>query len=63
VALDSTGLCFVRLVVPETQRAVRRTFELVGMAEFVPVHDSLEEALIEAREDDAVEESAPEVTS
>ena len=63
VALDSTGLSFVRLVVPETQPAVRRTFELVGIAEFVPVHDSLEEALIAAREDDAMQEPTPEVAS
>ena len=63
VAMDSTGLSFVRLVVPETQAAVRRTFELVGMAEFVPVHDSLEEALTAALEDDALHEPAPEVAS
>jgi anti-anti-sigma factor len=63
VALDSTGLSFVRLVVPETQRAVWRTFELVAIAEFMPVHDSLEEALIAAREDDAMQERAPEVAS
>ena len=46
VALHGIGISRVSLVVPETQRIVRRTFELAGMAEFFPVRDSLEQALL-----------------
>jgi anti-sigma B factor antagonist len=63
LALDSVGVSSVTLVVPETQRAVRRTFELVSMDEFVPVYDSLEEALAAAGDDDSVEQLSPEAAS
>jgi anti-anti-sigma factor len=63
VALACTGVSSVRLVVPETQLVVRRTFELVGMGDFFPLHDSLEEGLIAAGDDVPVQEPAREVTS
>ncbi len=45
VALHGVGLSRIKLVVPDAQRIVRRTFELAGMAAFFPLYDSLEEAL------------------
>ena len=45
VALRGVGISSIMLVVPDTQRIVRRTFELAGIVEFFPVYDSLEQAL------------------
>ena len=45
VAFHGIGLSRISLVVPDTQRIVRRTFQLAGMAEFFPIHDSLEQAV------------------
>jgi anti-anti-sigma factor len=54
VALHGTAICTVRLVVPDGQRIVRRTFEMVQMDRFFAVHDCLERALLAAEADDAV---------
>jgi anti-anti-sigma factor len=64
VALHGTAICSIRFVVPDAQRIVRRTFELVQMDRFFNVHDSLEGALLAAEADDAAAEvSANEVAS
>jgi anti-anti-sigma factor len=65
VALRNMDVCTVTLVVPDTQRAVRRTFEIVRMDHFFTLHDSLAEALLAAAADgdDALQTSIPEVKS
>lgn len=58
VALHGTEVSTVRLVVPEMQRTVRRTFEMVQLDRLFPMHDSLEQALLAAAVDDAGQQSA-----
>lgn len=55
VALHGTGISVVRLVVPEAQRIVWRTFEIVQMNQFFAIHESLEQALLAATVDDLTE--------
>jgi anti-anti-sigma factor len=62
VALHGTAICTITLVVPESQRIVRRTFEMVQMGRFFGMHDSLEEALLAAEADGAaLQQPASEV--
>jgi anti-anti-sigma factor len=65
VALHDTDICSVRLVVPGTQRIVRRAFEIVQMEQFFVIHDSLDQALLAAAEDDSAtpQGSSQEVAS
>jgi anti-anti-sigma factor len=65
VALHGTDICTIRLVVPGTQGIVRRTFEIVQIEQFFVIHDSLEQALLAAAEDDAaaLQDSSREVAS
>jgi anti-anti-sigma factor len=63
VALYGTEICTVRLVVPETQRVVWRTLQLVQMDRFFAIHDSLEQALLAASADDVLLVSSAKVAS
>ncbi|MDX6600660.1 MAG: hypothetical protein QOE87_4547 [Gaiellales bacterium] len=63
LALHGTAACSIRLVVPETGRAVRRTFELVRLGHLFPMHASLELGLIAAHLDDPVDEPRAEAAS
>jgi anti-sigma B factor antagonist len=63
VALHGTDICAVRLVVPEAQRIVRRTFQMVQMDQLFPLHDSLEEALLAAAADDTAPRASSEVSA
>ena len=55
VALYGTKICTIRLVVPVTQRVVWRTLELAQMDQFFAIHDSLEQAVVAAAEEDTAE--------
>ena len=52
VALSGAPACAIRLVVPDAARTVRRTFEMLQMHRFFPLHESLDEALLAAAEED-----------